>query len=264
LRIGWIPDPGGTPLPIVWDEDVADLMLLAMRSRARGPFNAAADELLPTPELAERTGCRAVGVPRAPLRAYIGLHTLLTRLNLHLLEDPSWVTQTRGATLIASSERAKTELGWSPRYPTAVAVVQRFLQIGPRITDPRLLVILWLSGLMSRGTAAAPPGTATRSFLCLNGPVGGDFSVSIAQGRMSVRAGVPGSPTSTFTLPAALFRDLLTGRQQLDRAWSEGGIAFQGASADVGAFNWLVTLLAALRSAGGLRGFAARAMAACL
>ena len=72
MRLGWIPDPGGTPLPIVWDEDVADLMLLAMRQRARGAFNAAADELLPSPELAARTGCRSVRVLKPMLAAYVG------------------------------------------------------------------------------------------------------------------------------------------------------------------------------------------------
>ena len=36
LRIGWIPDFGGHPLPIVWDEDVADLLVLAVRQRGAG------------------------------------------------------------------------------------------------------------------------------------------------------------------------------------------------------------------------------------
>ena len=27
MRIGWIPDFGGHPFPIVWDEDVADLLV---------------------------------------------------------------------------------------------------------------------------------------------------------------------------------------------------------------------------------------------
>src|SRR5262249_7905975 len=74
LRIGWIPDLDGVPLPIVWDEDVADLLVLALQRRARGAFNATADELLPSPELAEKTGAMAVRPWRFVLASHAALY----------------------------------------------------------------------------------------------------------------------------------------------------------------------------------------------
>ncbi|MGZ6123431.1 MAG: NAD-dependent epimerase/dehydratase family protein, partial [Myxococcales bacterium] len=42
LRHGLLPETGA--LPLVWDEDVADAFLLALRSGAKGAFNLAADD----------------------------------------------------------------------------------------------------------------------------------------------------------------------------------------------------------------------------
>src|SRR5437868_8543217 len=53
------------PLPIVWDEDVAEAAALALQKGARGAFNLAADDALAVRELGRRTGLRVVTVPRA-------------------------------------------------------------------------------------------------------------------------------------------------------------------------------------------------------
>ena len=89
-------------------------------------------------------------------------------LNLHLLSDPSWATRTR-APLIGSSETAKRELGWSPRYPTAVSVVQHFRDVSPWRLDVWLLLVLWMLGRATRNAPGSLAGRSGRLFLCLNG-----------------------------------------------------------------------------------------------
>src|SRR5204862_2341771 len=81
MKIGWLPDLG-VPLPIVWDEDVADLMLLVVDRGARGAFNAAAEDAMLSPDLAEKTGMLSVRVSRILLALHIALYELLTRLTL--------------------------------------------------------------------------------------------------------------------------------------------------------------------------------------
>ncbi|MFL5362857.1 MAG: NAD-dependent epimerase/dehydratase family protein [Myxococcales bacterium] len=44
FRRGVLPDSGVVPLPLVWDEDVADAFVLGVKSEARGAFNLAADD----------------------------------------------------------------------------------------------------------------------------------------------------------------------------------------------------------------------------
>ena len=257
FRIGWIPDLGGTPLPIVWDEDVADLILSALHGRAKGAFNAAADDLLPSPELAEQTGTWSVRGWRILVLGYQGLNRLLTALNIQLLADPSWKTKTEGAMLIASSARAKDELGWSPRYPTAVAVVKRFQEVAPWILDLRLLLVLWLLSVSVPRSADTLSGRAGQISLRLDGPVGGDFSIYVADGRFKVRPGSMPAPTSTIAMPAELFRRLLAGKFALDGIRADGSIAVQGAGADWELFRWFVGLPSALRAKGGMRGIVA-------
>lgn len=258
LRIGWLPDLG-VPLPIVWDEDVADLMVLAVKRRARGPFNATADELLPTPELAERTGAMPVRVWPVLLMLFVATYEVLTRLNLPLLSDPAWATKTRHP-LIGSSEHAKRELGWTPRYPTAVAVVERFREVSPWRLDVRLLLVLWTLGRTTRNGESPLGGRSGRLFLLLNGSVAGDFSLIVEDGRMRAGAGAPYSPTSTVTMTASLFRDLLAGRASFDDAFASGQIDWFGADADRDLLRRVVAMAAQRERGGGSgwRGAAAR------
>jgi hypothetical protein len=191
-----------------------------------------------------------------------GIHTALyeltTRLNLHVLSDPSWATRAV-APLILSSERAKRELGWSPRYPTAVSVVQRFREVSPWRLDVKLLLVLWMLG---RATRKAPGGLAGRSgrlFLCLNGSVGGDFSLVVEDGRMRVRAGTLPSPTSTVTIAATLFRDLLAGRVSFDEAFAVGQVDWFGVDADRDLFKRILAIPSSSeRQGNGWRGAAAQ------
>src|SRR4051812_33963715 len=54
MRRGYFPDGGS--MPVVWDEDVADAFLLALRSGARGAFIVAAEEPASARDLASAAG----------------------------------------------------------------------------------------------------------------------------------------------------------------------------------------------------------------
>ena len=82
LRLRRIPDTAGVPLPLVWDEDVADAVLLALKKRARGAFNTVADEAVPGRELAARTGLKVLEVPAVALRAWARVTPYLERVRL--------------------------------------------------------------------------------------------------------------------------------------------------------------------------------------
>ncbi|MGH6771545.1 MAG: NAD-dependent epimerase/dehydratase family protein [Xanthobacteraceae bacterium] len=135
LRWKIVPAHGGAPLPIVADEDVADLAVLALDKRARGAFNASADELLTAEDIAKRFGMWVLAIPRIFVHGYRGLDWCLKRVGLNLAYDASWLTKTQGVMLVMSSERAKRELGWSPRHATAHAVLAHFLELASKKTD---------------------------------------------------------------------------------------------------------------------------------
>jgi UDP-glucose 4-epimerase len=264
LHIRWMPDFGGTPLPFVWDEDVADLVMLALRNRARGPFNAAADELLTAEEFAERTDfVPAVGW--WPLvEGYRALKAIAGTVGLHL-PDLAWYEKTKGAMLIATSERAKTELGWHPQYPTATAVLERFCAIVPFGLDFRVQIFLRVALLFFAQSLADSCRDAddrpVRINLCLDGRAGRDLTLERVDGTLAIRGGPRPDPTSIIQLPDVVFRKILVGRILPERARSGGDIVVEGNVADWQTFTRFVASLVALQHIGGPRALILRGLA---
>jgi UDP-glucose 4-epimerase len=121
IAAGFLPDPGGEAVPVVWDEDVADLFRLAAKERARGPFNASADDALTLAEVARIAGLARIPIPRSVLQTAKALPPLLARMGIDSL-DPSFMFVP--PKMIISSERARTELGWKPRYGTGADIAR--------------------------------------------------------------------------------------------------------------------------------------------
>ena len=249
LHAGWIPNLGRTPLPLVWDEDVADLVILALHARARGAFNAAAEELLDADELAQRTGLTSVRPARPLGFAYRTSRVALAALGLERLSDPNWFDKLKGARLVASSRRARSELGWSPRYPTATAVVQRFRDFAPLGIDRRVQFLLqfWAR---SMNQSQMLFGRSCRINLWLDGRSGRDLTLLLAGGRLRVARGPQPNPTSSVILRDALFRGLLKGSADADREREAGRIVVEGRSEDWEVFRQLVSGLVARQRAG--------------
>jgi nucleoside-diphosphate-sugar epimerase len=259
LRKGQIPPNGGAPLWIVSDEDVADLVLLAIDQRARGAFNAAADPRT-ADELIEEFGMRKVWAPKPLVLGYAVLDRALKKIGLHLPYDSSWFVCTEGVVLVNSSERAKRELGWSPRYPTASAVLRRFREIAPRRLDRRLALALRLIAREGRRHLPAPASV----HLCISGEYGADCSVVVTDGKLSIRRGAPEFPASAIFVSAALLGRLLAGEADVERACQTGDLSLEGNADGRRILDWMVATFACLRARAGVAATIARLLTRAL
>jgi UDP-glucose 4-epimerase len=256
LERGLVTDVGPGRLPIVWDDDVADAVMLALHSGAAGAYNLVADDPLPLAELCEAAGIKRIAVPRAA-RAGLGkLAPMLDRAGKS--SDPAWLL-IGGSDLVVSSERARAELGWKPACPTARSVAERFASEVPRRTDRRVSVFMQAVNLGAKADRAALPEEAKRMSLTvhldLTGPHGGDFVLSLDQGRLGVRRGLPRPPDSVIRMSSDTLLALLSGKTDLSAARMTGKVRLSG---DPGAGFLLGAVVTGFRNAaagGGLRGW---------
>jgi nucleoside-diphosphate-sugar epimerase len=110
-RVLPVMQEGDPEQQLVWEDDVAEAVVLALRARAQGAFNLGA-EPCPVSASARASGARVLRLPHALLRAPMALAWKLGRGF-----DPGWVDMLRYR-LIVDSSRARTELGWAPRHDT--------------------------------------------------------------------------------------------------------------------------------------------------
>jgi nucleoside-diphosphate-sugar epimerase len=124
---GWLAAPGRIPVipdlerlvfQAVHSDDVGEAYRLVLHTDAAGAFNIAADPVLDPPELARLLRARRVKVPAAVLRAG-ALATWKARLQP---TPPGWLDMGL-AVPVMSTERARTELGWSPHHTGAEALL---------------------------------------------------------------------------------------------------------------------------------------------
>jgi nucleoside-diphosphate-sugar epimerase len=263
LRQRRMVDMGGAPLPIVWDEDVADLVALALLRGARGAFNVAADDALTPRELARHCHLRAVRVPRALALGAARASPFLARLGVGQAMDPAWLDSV-GVRMIVSSERAKRELEWRPRCATAASVIERHQAEVPRRLDRR---IAFFFRTVERASQKRPPDespTLIHVHLRLTGPDGGDLALRFEKGRITVKRGVPRPPDAALTLSMSTLRKLLAGEADVTSAQMLGFVRLEG---DPTAMMVLGAIVTGFRAAGaepGWRGSVARRLTAWL
>jgi UDP-glucose 4-epimerase len=102
---------GDPPIQFVHEDDVVDALTGLLDGRHEGAFNVTPDDWMTVAECAELIGLRRVRVPFGPYRALAQALWRLRRSetpagNLHFVRHP-WV---------ASNERIKAALGWTPRH----------------------------------------------------------------------------------------------------------------------------------------------------
>ncbi len=115
-----LPLPSRMITQAVHADDLADAFWRAIDRRAPGAFNIAAEPVLGRTELARGFGAaRAVWFPFGVLRA---LASLSWRFGLQRA-DPGWL-DIAAATPVMSTERARRELGWSPRHSSVDALAE--------------------------------------------------------------------------------------------------------------------------------------------
>jgi UDP-glucose 4-epimerase len=262
LRRGLLPDSGTTPLPVVCDEDVADAFVLAVKSdAARGAFNLAAEEPLPSRQLAQAAGLRTLAVPGFVRKALAGADALAARLRLIPPMDPGWLGAGE-ARMVISSERARRELGWKPRCATAVEVVKRQAETVPRKLDRRLSIFFRAVDRASRREPPRPDlaGYQTTIHLELSGPNGGELTLRAHGGRLSVRKGAPRPADGAVFLSARLLLDLLTGKADFASARLTGRVRTEGQGLASMVVGGMIGGYLAASKAPGLAGRTARAL----
>jgi len=259
LRRGFVPDLGGRSLPLVWNEDVADAILLALQKRARGAFILSADEPISAKALAHAMGFRRLRISRAAALVAARISPALARLGLMREIDRAWIDANE-VELAFSSKKAREELGWKPRCNTSIEVARRYVETVPRRLDARIIAFLKLIDAAGR---FMPPqielqGFRSRIHLALGGPDGGDASLAVEGGRIRARLGAPEAPTAIITLKASLLLDLLGGRADLSTSQLTGRIRVEGEGHAYLVFGGLVTQFKSAREAPGARGHVGR------
>lgn len=268
MRRRLMPAFGSARLPIVRDEDVADAVLLALQSEARGAFNLSADELLDAAALAHAGGMRLVRLPTSAFGGALRLAPVLERLGAARRFDPAWL-DAADIELVVSSERARRELGWKPRCPTAAAVIERYAAEAPRRLDPRLAVILRAVVAAGRAMPASefPPEARRvdlRLHLDITGPSGGDLELHVERGRPSLARRIPRPPDAVIELSARTFLELLSGRKDLSSAQLSGRVKMRGEPVGGFVLAGIITAFARRREEGGVGGLVARGLSSWL
>ena len=103
----------------VWEDDVADAITLALRHGNPGAYNLAADGAMSFRDMIHLTHRFSLPLP-------LSLAALAHRLAWWLLPEvgePGWV-QGMQHDLAVDSTRARSELGWSPRYSLSECVLK--------------------------------------------------------------------------------------------------------------------------------------------
>jgi UDP-glucose 4-epimerase len=113
------PAVPGLRFQAVHADDVADAYRRAVLSDVSGPFNIAADPVIGPVELSRLLDARPVKVPAGAVRAAAAASFWL-RLQP---AEPGWVDMALSVPLM-STERARTELHWSPQRSSLEAILE--------------------------------------------------------------------------------------------------------------------------------------------
>lgn len=108
----------GSAVQFVHEDDLVAACLAALHQGARGVYNIGGEGSLPWGEIVRRAGKVGLVLP-GPL--WHGLIALLWWLRVPGLSSPGELPLIRHR-LVVSSEKARRELGWRPRYSTASAL----------------------------------------------------------------------------------------------------------------------------------------------
>lgn len=115
--VPFVPDLPGLRFQVLHTADVAQAYRLAALSEARGAFNIGAEPVVDAALLAECLGARVIRVPAWPVRSALWL-----AWHLHLVPASPYLFDIFLRLPIMDTSRARTELGWSPRYSSREAI----------------------------------------------------------------------------------------------------------------------------------------------
>jgi len=260
LRKRVLPVVADVRLPIVWDEDVADAVVRALHADVKGAYNLVASDPIGGAELARLAGFRPFSVPRAAASAATRASSVLAPLLGEKRLDAGWLDVAE-MDLRASSQKAYAELGWKPRHPTSAEVAVAFGNAAPRAVDRRIALFFSLVARFARravelGTSVEAGGLALH--VDVTGPSGGDFSLVLDGGKMTLKVGIPRPPTSRVTLSAETLLDLLSGKTEVATATLVGKVDVRGEPMGSVVLAAIIDAFRRMTSTGGVRGRVAR------
>ena len=112
-----VPDLPGLRFQALHTADAGQAYRLAALSEVRGAFNIAAEPVVDAAMLADILGARTVAVPLWPVRTALWL-----AWQLHLVPASPYLFDAFLRLPIMDITRARTELGWTPRYSSREAL----------------------------------------------------------------------------------------------------------------------------------------------
>lgn len=232
VRRRLMPIVGDGRSPIVWDEDVADAVVLALTKDVRGAYNLAAEDPLPGEELARLGGFRPVRVPGRAAAAAVRASRALEPLLGDRRRDAGWI-ESANVDLFVSSRKAREELGWRPRYPTSADVAIAFGKNARGHLDSRLAVFVSVvprlaRRMLERELPAEARSGALRIHVDVAGRHGVDLALSLKDGALTLKKGVPRPADAAVTLSTETFLELLSGKVDTEEALASGTLLVRG------------------------------------
>lgn len=106
-----LPVPRGTKFQAVHTDDVAEAYRAAVVGNARGAFNLAAEPVIDKDALGEALSTKVVELPAGAFTA-----AMAAAWRLHLVPAPAELLELFLRLPLMRTERARAELGWTPRY----------------------------------------------------------------------------------------------------------------------------------------------------
>ncbi|MCS5495792.1 NAD-dependent epimerase/dehydratase family protein [Cnuibacter physcomitrellae] len=132
LRLPWLPLTTSLVSQAIHASDVASAFALAVERGAGGAFNIAGEPVLGPEEVARVVaGAHPVPFRREVLRAIVWA---TWKLRLHAT-DPGWIDLATSVPLM-STEKARRELGWSPRVSSTDALAEIMAGLRDRAGKP--------------------------------------------------------------------------------------------------------------------------------